>query len=120
MAVAMIILIVVLVLILSFPLVTVCGESMYPTYKDSEIILATKVFSREKIKVGDVCIYRPPSVSHEGVEFVIKRVVDIRKNDGYLFFIGDNELNSYDSRNYGYVSRQNLVAKVIKPRKRGN
>ena len=92
---------------------------MHPTYKDGDVIIATRLYCDHKVEVEDVFVYKPPSVTHDGVEYVIKRVRDVRKSDGFLFFIGDNENNSYDSRNYGHVSRQRLVAKVIKPRKRG-
>lgn len=116
----LIIIVIILLLFLLFPLVEVCGDSMHPTYKHGEIVIATRIFSYSKIKVGDVFIYRPPSSTHEEVTYVIKRVRDVRKSDRYLFFIGDNENNSYDSRNYGYVSSNALVAKVIKTRKRGD
>lgn len=116
----LIIIVIILLLFLLFPLVEVCGNSMFPTYLDGEIVLATRLYRRSKIKVGDVFIYRPPSSTHEEVTYVIKRVRDVRKSDGRLFFIGDNENNSYDSRNYGYVSSNALVAKVIKTRKRGD
>lgn len=97
-----------------FPIVEVSGNSMYPTYKDGEFLLASRLY---KLKVGDVVVFMPPSTSHSEVEFVIKRVCEIK--DSKLFFMGDNRDDSYDSRDYGYVDRSRLIAKVINQRARG-
>lgn len=45
-------------------------------------------------------------------QFIIKRVTDIK--NGEIFIEGDNKENSYDSRNFGYVSLEHLLGVVIK------
>lgn len=104
-----------LVIYFIFPIISVSGNSMYPTYKDGEILIGTMIFNRNKLKIGDVVVYRSPSDDR----LVIKRITDILLDykHTYFFFEGDNKEDSYDSRNYGYVHIDNLVCKVINQRK---
>ena len=88
---------------------------MYPTYKDGEKILSTRLFFPDNLKVGDVVIFIPPSKTHDEVQFVIKRVQHIN-DEGKFFFVGDNLSGSYDSRDYGYVDESHLISKAIKSR----
>lgn len=102
-----------------FPLVNVCGSSMFPTYVDGEIIFSTRLFRKHKIKVGDVIVFKHPYVKGR---LLIKRVADLfYSRDGELlsiYFLGDNSSDSYDSRNFGYVLTKDLVSKVLFPRKK--
>ena len=102
-----------------FPLVNVCGNSMLPTYHDGEIVFSTRIFRKNKIKPGDVMVFRHPTVRDR---LLIKRVDTVFKdNHGEIqsiYFLGDNAPDSYDSRNFGYVLINDLVSKVIKPRKK--
>ena len=111
----LIIAVVAIILIYSFPIVYICGNSMYPTYKDGEKILSTRLFFPDNLKVGDVVIFIPPSKTHDEVQFVIKRVQHINDN-GKFFLVGDNLDGSYDSRDYGYVDKSHLISKAIKSR----
>lgn len=102
---ALIVLVVVfLVLRYLFPLICVCETSMLPTFKDQEIIIGTRVFRRSNIKVGDIVIYHSPN---NYKRIVIKRVVEIK--EGFIYCVGDNRTNSYDSRNYGWVPLNNVI-----------
>ena len=107
--------VVVMIILYFFPIVTICGNSMYPTYKDGEKILSTRLFFLDNLKVGDVVIFTPPSKTHNEVQFVIKRVQHIN-DEGKFFFVGDNLSGSYDSRDYGYVDKSHLISKAIKSR----
>lgn len=102
-----------------FPLVNVCGSSMFPTYVNDEIILSTRLFRKRKIKVGDVIVFKHPYVKGR---LLIKRVADLfYSRDGELlsiYFLGDNSSDSYDSRNFGYVLTKDLVSKVLFSRKK--
>ena len=111
----LIIAVVAIILIYSFPIVYICGNSMYPTYKDGEKILSTRLFFPDNLKVGDVVIFIPPSKTRDEVQFVIKRVQHINDN-GKFFLVGDNLDGSYDSRDYGYVDKSHLISKAIKSR----
>ena len=101
-----IVLIVIAFLIYMFPLVQVCGDSMLPTYNDGDILIGCRLFS---IDTSAVYVFRPPV----GENYVIKRLAFVSPKSGKLFFMGDNLNFSYDSRMYGYVSRDKVVAKCI-------
>lgn len=102
-----------------FPLVSVCGCSMFPTYRDGEIILSTRLFKLGKIKPGDVMVFKQP---YDKSRLLIKRVSEVYKDKSgrvqSIYFLGDNAPDSYDSRNFGYVLVEDLVSKVINPRKK--
>lgn len=98
-----------------FPVITVCGNSMYPTYHDHEIILGTRLFRKSKLKRGDVVMYHAPNDRNR---IVIKRVDEVRKGAGVMYCLGDNPEESYDSRSYGYVALSNAVCKPIKQRRK--
>ena len=98
------------IILFFFPVVQICGYSMFPTLTDGEFYIGKRVFRKSKCKVGKIYVYRPPYAS-DGEKFVIKRLADIK--DGKYFFLGDNADDSYDSRYYGYVDSKNVVAKLI-------
>ena len=96
-------------LIYMFPIIQVCGDSMYPTLKDGDLMLGCRLFS---IETNSIYVYRPPV---EGHRYVIKRLT-VQLGEGKnnrLFFEGDNPEHSYDSRMYGFVSRDKVVAKCL-------
>jgi len=99
-----------------FPVIQVCGDSMFPTYHDGEVLLSRRVFSRKKVQKGDVIVY---CMHENGERNVIKRVADIKKVEGKLSFycLGDNSSNSYDSRYYGYIPSAWLVCKPFNQRR---
>ena len=102
-----------------FPLIKVIGYSMYPTYFDGEIIVGTRLFRKDKLKVGEVVLYKSPV---EQDRIVIKRISQILidgKNRSF-YCLGDNASESYDSRYYGFISSKNLVCKVINQREDAN
>lgn len=86
-----------------FLLRRVHGESMSPTIKHGEIILAKR--NVNQLRVGQVVIANVDNRQ------VIKRISKIKH--GELFLEGDNKEGSTDSREYGFVSRSNIYAKVI-------
>ena len=93
-----------------FPIVQICGYSMFPTLTDGEFYLGIRVLHKSKCEVGKIYVYKPPYAS-EQEKFVIKRLARIK--DGKYYFLGDNEIDSYDSRYYGYVDSDNVVAQLI-------
>lgn len=96
-----------------FPIIEVCGISMFPTYKDGEFIVGTRLFRKKHIKAGDVVMFHPPNDKRR---VVIKRVVEIHQYPPLMYCVGDNAEESYDSRNYGFVNLDRLVCIPIKQR----
>lgn len=85
---------------------------MYPTIKHNRLIIASRIFNRNNLSINSLYVYRTPENEKRKV---IKRLVDVKKenNNTYCYFLGDNANRSYDSRNYGYVNAENIIAKVI-------
>lgn len=85
----------------------IVGKSMLPKFRDGGVLVASGWFGQ--LKPADVVI-----IHHDGREKV-KRVHEI---DGdKLFLMGDNYEQSTDSRDFGWLPRESVTAKVIWPRK---
>ena len=102
------VLFVLLVLFYMFPLAIVVGDSMYPRLKENEVYLARRMVRKRKFEIGSIYLYTPPS---KEPKYVVKRLM--LSNSYGLFFCGDNQEHSYDSRAYGYVDRKAVKAKVM-------
>lgn len=89
--------------------VTIVGDSMYPTLKEGEVYFTTRVTKHTKFTVGNVYIYLAP---YQRRHCVIKRLKEISPT-GELFFEGDNKEVSYDSRDYGYISKEKVKFRVV-------
>ncbi len=83
----------------------VAGDSMLPTLKPGQIVIATRHF---KPQVGQIIV-----VQHRGIQ-KIKRLTSI--SDSGFFVEGDNAKKSTDSRHFGAVDHHSLQALVIWPR----
>ena len=104
-----------LVFLYFFPLVQICGYSMFPTMTDNEFYLGKRVFLKKKCKVGEIYVYIPP-YEDRGERYVIKRLSEIyTAPDGTIkyYFLGDNTEDSYDSRYYGFVDSRSVVAHIV-------
>jgi nickel-type superoxide dismutase maturation protease len=87
------------------------GESMSPYLMHGQKVLAVKWLFRSnfKLRIGDVIIF-----NNDGVE-KLKRVKSISRQG--LFLTGDNRNNSTDSRHFGLIKPEMVVAKVVWPRR---
>ena len=97
-----------------FPLVNVIGISMFPAYRDGEIIFSTRLFNKKNLKRGDVITYNVLELTGED-RIVIKRVEKIDPVKG-VYCLGDNAEVSNDSRYYGYVPYHCIMTKILFPR----
>ncbi len=115
----------------NFRIYQVDGQSMEPTLRDNQYVLVCRVCHVEK---NDVAVFTNP----DG-KLTIKRIFATKKdqvkisdsklmlnnvltelpienlitNNGDYYMIGDNYLNSVDSRKYGWINQENIVGRVI-------
>ncbi|BBW98972.1 signal peptidase I [Geobacillus subterraneus] len=119
--------------------VLVNGVSMYPTFHDRDYLFMTRVSSIDR---GDIVVFRSPLPDHpllikrvigKGGDHILIRdgsvyvngkkqpwdvptwgEVDVKVKQGTYFVLGDNRLNSLDSRSpdVGLVTKEELVGEV--------
>jgi len=96
------------------------GHSMTPAIKPGALLLVCKVFYGIRMpgsgsylvrwgapREGAVVVFYTPLG-----EIAVKRCGEILP--GNMFYaLGDNQAQSYDSRNYGPVSNDNIIGKVL-------
>lgn len=102
----------------AFPLAIVNGRSMLPTYKDGDVLLTTRLFNRNKLKIGQVYVYKRVNEDDGQEHLVVKRLTDVVSYpllglENQCYFEGDNPEESYDSRQYGFINAEQIVSKVI-------
>lgn len=82
------------------------GASMNPTLKDGEAVLVDR---KAEIEVGDIVVAKHPI---EQRSEIVKRVASINER-GHYFLVGDNPVDSNDSRHFGAVTRDYIKGKVV-------
>jgi signal peptidase I len=102
-----------------FDFIIAQGHSMEPAIKNGAVLIVSRLtygirlpWQQEYLirwaqpKLGEVVIFYTPMG-----ELAVKRCTEL--TDGGFFAEGDNDLASYDSRAYGYVSVDNIIGKVL-------
>ena len=112
--------------------VVVVGDSMWPTLQDGSVVLLdTRSRHGRNILKGDIVV-----VKVDG-QIMVKRVLALdgytvagflgrdealgrhrsrvmyRVPEGHLLVVGDNRLDSYDSRDFGPVPKDAVIGKVL-------
>ncbi len=80
---------------------------MLPSLKSGQLILVSNSMTQDL--TGQMVIF-----SHNGLD-KIKRVKTI--DDNLVYLLGDNLEFSHDSRQFGYISKEQLIGRVIWPKK---
>lgn len=97
-----------------FPTIIVKGYSMYPTYLPEQVLCSRRITRFEKLQIGEVYVFYDPK---EKDKVLIKRLSCVIKADlsrtEYCYFLGDNSKDSRDSREFGYVPRNKIIAIII-------
>ena len=103
-----------------FDFVIAEGHSMEPVIMPGNVLLVSKLSYGFKLpgsakyllrwvvpKKGDIIVFYTPMG-----EIAVKRCSDVYNNDSF-YVLGENVLNSYDSRSYGPISMDSIVGKVL-------
>jgi len=103
-----------------FDFIIAQGHSMEPSIKNGAVLIISRLtygirlpWRQEYLirwaqpKPGEVVIFYTPMG-----ELAVKRCTGLT-GGGSFFAEGDNDLASYDSRAYGYVSVDNIIGKVL-------
>ena len=78
---------------------------MEPTLSEGDVVLISSLpYIFKNPKVGDVIILKRQ-------KYIIKRI--IKEDRGKFFVEGDNKKESTDSKNFGWISRKEILGKVI-------
>jgi nickel-type superoxide dismutase maturation protease len=85
----------------------VVGNSMYPTYKNGQVVVVSPL---KKAKVGSVVM------AVQNKREVMKRIVKIT-NDHMVELRGDNAEESTDSRTLGPVTMNAILGVVVWPKR---
>jgi len=86
----------------------ITGDSMEPTLSSGQFVLVEKVSLRFRDpQVSEVIVFKAP-VGGE----LIKRVIRKVDQNGY-WVEGDNKLRSTDSREFGPITKQAIVGRVL-------
>ncbi len=82
---------------------------MFPLLKEGEEVLVdTKAYHYCLPEIGDLVIAWHP---YQANLRILKRVVRVDEK-GNCFLMGENSLESSDSRSFGWVSLQQIIGKV--------
>lgn len=89
-------------------LLRVTGESLSPDFQDGDFVFILKIpFLFKLINAGDTVVFE-----HSPVGTLIKKVDQINPKDGSIYVLGDHQF-SVDSRQIGWIPKQNVIGKVI-------
>lgn len=105
---------------------------MEPTYHNHELLLTCRLC---KYQDGDIIVFENPDGLRSVKRIIASKNDDISINDGMItvngirtkikmnndditllgdyYVIGDNYLNSYDSRDYGAIKKEMIISKVL-------
>ena len=85
--------------------VVIHGNSMSPALKDGDEINFDS-YKKQNIKIGDILVVNHPYSLNKKI---VKRVSKI-KGDSLYFLEGDNSYESSDSKTFGYISTESIIA----------
>lgn len=77
---------------------------MMPTIEPGRLLVVTR---NSKIKKGNIVIAKV------GEREIVKRVSDVKSSKVYI--LGDNPIGSTDSRDFGWLSEDQIIGKIVWP-----
>lgn len=106
------------------------GESMEPFCREGDFVLSISYLSPRfnrlvlvgflsQPKIGDIVVLRHPQKEYR---LIIKRIIRVKETKNKLSYWvqGDNAQKSSDSRDFGYVLREEIVGRAYSMRNRSH
>lgn len=92
------------------------SSSMVPALHPGDLILVdTWAYLQKPIRIGDIVTFSPRTFpTTEKQKTMVKRVAQISETGDSYFLLGDNDINSSDSRSFGYIEQQYITGKVVR------
>lgn len=90
-----------------FKITFVQGCSMYPTLQENDFLICNTL--DKDVEIGDIVIIKPLICFSDN--YVIKRVTNV--SDSKIFIEGDNKEHSFDSRNVGWIDKENILGTIL-------
>jgi nickel-type superoxide dismutase maturation protease len=91
-----------------FQILKVTGASLSPSFQEGDYVVVIKVpFLLSTLRSGNVIVFNQPQY---GV--MIKRIDDISPDGDHIFVLGSHP-ESTDSRQFGPISRSDVIGKVL-------
>ena len=85
---------------------------MSPFLKPDTLILVNRLsYFFMKPKVEEVVVIKNPNKKDHEIKYLVKRIKKIEENK--YFVQVDNLRKSIDSRNFGFISKNDILGKVI-------
>lgn len=85
----------------------VIGHSMEPLIKNGEKVLVSNCpYWFKNPQINDIVAFKDKSD-----KILVKRIAEIK--NGKYFVRGDNNNDSLDSRNFGYISKNQIIGEMI-------
>ncbi len=120
------------IFILNFKVTLVNGDSMLPTYHNNDLVLCNK---RRLVTRGDIIVFNKNGIKIKRVLATNGDSVEMKDNNLYVndaqitlyhsekdenydlnhnefFAVGDNYLNSYDSRDFGVINSKDIICSI--------
>jgi nickel-type superoxide dismutase maturation protease len=86
----------------------VTGESLSPFFLEGDFVVVSKIpFVLRRIRAGDIVVFKHPAYGT-----MIKKVDHLSTDGNEVFVLGTHQ-ESTDSRQFGPLSRRQLIGKVI-------
>lgn len=88
--------------------IKVTDSSLSPEYREGDYVVITTIpFFLRRIRVGDVIVFRQP------IYGILIKKVELVLEEGERYFVVGEHPHSIDSRQFGPISREALLGKVI-------
>lgn len=85
----------------------ISGHSMEPIFKNGDTILVSGLlYLFKNPKINDIVAFK-----EKNGKILVKRIKEIK--DGKFFACGDNKKDSLDSKDFGFISKEFIIGKLI-------